>query len=549
MAEKICGYSRSGNNEKHNSKKMKYSLFKFSCFLMLVLIVQFSCQKKVEVVEVPVDNETGKDSIVPVITGFTPDVSWNGNIVTISGSGFSKDASKVWIGDTRAEIIAASETSLKIKVAPLTQNGLVHVTAHGKQAVSSKELIIDQLAWTKEIGGSADEVATCIIPISGGYMVAGYTTSMDGDIKPGHGLNDMWVAQLDSNRNIVWQQTIGGTGNDVFRSIVVTSDGKYLATGYSNSKDGDLTGGLTGFGAYNAWAIKFNKDGTIAWKKPLGGTNNDLAFSSAPTTDGGCVIAGSTTSNDIAGTVYHGGDDILIVKLNADGNIVWQKTLGGSVSERPRAIVSTSDGGCMVLGYTNSSDGDLTTKRTSSDVWIMKLNTNGSLVWQKLMGGSKEDYGIAMALTADGGYVIAAETGSSDGDVSNAHGSSDVWIVKLNAGNGISWQKTIGGSESETAASVLPTTDGGYVVVGNSASTDGDMVDNHGAYDIWVVKLNSEQTIVSKRLLGGSKTESAFGMIATSDNGYVVAGYAGSTDGDLQDNHGANDVWLFKIWL
>jgi hypothetical protein len=371
---------------------------------------------------------------------------------------------------------------------------------------------------------------------------------MDGDIKPGHGGNDMWVAQLDSNRNIIWQQTIGGSGDDIARSIVATTDGKYLVTASSTSKDGDLTGGPGG-SLNNIWVIKFNKDGTIVWKKPLGGTGDDMPYATTPTTDGGCVIAAVTTSNDIAGTVYHAAEDMLIIKLNADGNIVWQKTPGGSMSERAKAIVSTPDGGCMVLGYTNSSDGDLPTKHNSSDVWIMKLNANGSLVWQKFYGGSLEDYGSAIALTADGGCVIAVETASNDDHITNAHGHYDMWIVKLNPGGGISWQKTFGGSAYDTPASIIPTADGGYVVAGSSYSTDGDMVGNHGGVDIWIAKLNSEHTIVTKRILGGSNNDAASAIAVTSDNGYVLAGYANSTDGDIQDNHGAYDMWLFKIWL
>jgi hypothetical protein len=527
---------------------MKYLVVKQSCFVAVLVITLFSCIKK-EVVQVPVEHETDADTTSPIITGFTPDVSWYGNTVTISGTGFSKLASKVWVGATPAEITTATETSLTIKINQAMHDGYIHVQVNGREAISSTVLTINQLAWKKQIGGSADEMARYILPIPGGYLVSGFTNSTDGDIKQGHGGLDMWVARLDSGRNIIWQQLIGGSNHEEAGPIVPTSDGAYVVTGYSYSKDGDMAGGPGGSTDPDAWAIKFTKDGAIQWKKPFGGTGIDVAYAIAPTTDGGCVIAGYTTSNNITGTNFHGGEDLWVTKLNTNGGIVWQKTLGGSKLEGAADIVSTPDGGCMIAGYTNSTDGDITGKHNDYDIWVTKLNANGTLVGQKALGGSEGDYGYTLALTADGGCVVAGSTRSNDGDVTNGgYGSDDIWIVKLNAGNGISWQKIIGGSDHEHPVSIIPATDGGYVLAATTFSNDGDMGNNHGHQDIWIAKLNSNRNITGKRMLGGSDDEIAYSMAATPDNGYVVAGFATSTDGDIQNNHGGEDMWLFKIW-
>jgi hypothetical protein len=526
---------------------MKYPIVKCACFVAVLVITLFSCQKKVEVVEVPVERGTDTDTTAPAITGFTPDVSWYGNTVTISGTGFSKSASKVWIGATPAEVIAASETSLKIKIAPFTVNGYVHVIVNGKQAISSKELVINKLAWKKQIGGSAADGATCVIPISGGYMVTGITRSTDGDIKQGKGGFDMWVAQLDSNRNIKWQQTLGGSSSDIPVSIVSASDNSYIVTGHSISIDGDFAGG---YGGADIWAIKLNKDGAIVWKKVLGGTGEDWATASVPTQDGGCVIAGYTTSFDKDVTGSHGANDIWVVKLNANGGIVWQKPLGGSGNERANSIIATSDGGYVIAGNTNSLNGDVKgIHALSIDMWVVKLNANGSLAWQKPLGGTADETGTSVAATADGGYVIAGSTISTDGDVNTANrGGYDIWIVKLNSVGTLSWQKTLGGSLNEEAISILPTTNGGYILAANTASNDGDIGSNHGSTDIWIATLDADLVVTDKRSLGGSTVELVHFMSATPDNGYLIAAEALSTDGDLQDNHGSYDMWLCKFW-
>ena len=524
---------------------MNSMVVKQTCFVAVLVITLFSC-KKTEVVQVPVEQGTKNDTTAPVITGFTPGVSWYGNIVTINGTGFSKLASKVWIGTTPAEILTATETSIKIKIAPATQGGYIHVKVNGREGISSKELIIDQLAWTKEIGGSDGEIAICIIPIPGGYMVTGYTNSKDGDIKPGHGGLDMWVAQLDSNRNIKWQQSIGGSGNDLAGYIVPSSDGGYVLTGYSTSKDGDLAGGPGG--TADIWAIKLSIDGAIVWKKPLGGTGDDEATAIANTADGGYLITGYTASNDKDVTGLHGGEDMWVVKLNGNGQIVWQKTLGGSKQDGGSAIKPTADGGCIVAGYTSSTDGDVQGKHGGEDLWVVRLNANGGIVWQKPLGGASYEYALSLAITADGGCVVAGSTGSSDGDVTGLKGASDIWIIKLTSAGGISWQQTLGGSGNEDPIAIIPTTDGGYMIAANTDSNDGDIGNNHGSSDIWIAKLNANRTITGKRTLGGSGGEIAFSMATTPDNGYVVAGYSNSTNGDLHDSHGYYDMWLFKIW-
>ncbi len=235
----------------------------------------------------------------------------------------------------------------------------------------------------------------------------------------------------------------------------------------------------------------------IEWQKTLGGSDYDNARSFATTSDGGFVVAGSTRSTDGDVTNNHGGDDYWVVKLDPGGNPQWQKTLGGSASDRASSIVPTSDGGYVVAGYTPSTDGDVTNNHGNTDYWVVKLDPGGTLQWQRTLGGSYSEYSNAIAPTSDGGYVVAGYTNSTDGDVTNNHGNDDYWVVKLDPGGNLQWQKTLGGSADDMAKSIAPINNGGYVVSGTLLSRNGDVTNHHGNCDYWVVKLTPDFNTIS----------------------------------------------------
>jgi hypothetical protein len=172
---------------------------------------------------------------------------------------------------------------------------------------------------------------------------------------------------------------------------------------------------------------------TVKWQKSLGGSDYDDASSIQQTTDGGFIVAGQTKSNngDVSGK--HGNYDYWIVKLDADGNLVWQKCLGGSDFDEAQSIQQTTDGGFIVAGHSKSNNGDVSGNQGHEDYWIVKLDKDGNLVWQKSLGGSDYDFAYSIQQTTDGGFIVAGQSASNDGDVSGNHGSGDDWIVKLDA--------------------------------------------------------------------------------------------------------------------
>ncbi|OFZ00738.1 MAG: hypothetical protein A3K10_12480 [Bacteroidetes bacterium RIFCSPLOWO2_12_FULL_31_6] len=286
---------------------------------------------------------------------------------------------------------------------------------------------------------------------------------------------------------------------------------------------------------------------TIEWQKSLGGTNVEEASSIQQTTDGGYIVAGYANSNDGDVTGNHGSSDYWVVKISNIGAITWQKSLGGSLTDKATSILQTTDGGYVVAGVTYSTDGDVTGNHGFTDYWMVKLTNTGVIDWQKSLGGTSGDVATSIQQTTDGGYIVAGSSSSTDGDVTGNHGLSDYWVVKLTSNGTIDWQKSLGGTNWDNPISIQQTTDGGYIVVGYSQSTDGDVTGNHGSLDYWVVKITSTGTIVWQKSFGGTDVDAATSVQQTTDEGYIIAGYSMSNDGDIIGNHGNQDYWVVKL--
>jgi hypothetical protein len=286
-------------------------------------------------------------------------------------------------------------------------------------------------------------------------------------------------------------------------------------------------------------------DGSIEWRKSLGGTKNDEATAVQLTSDGGYIVAGISYSfNNDATNNY----DYWIVKLTSSGIVEWQKNFGGSKHEFARAIRQTEDGGYIVAGRTDSNDRDVTGNHGDFDCWIIKLTADGDLMWQKTLGGGNGDEARDVQRTSDGGYIVVGATNSIDGDVTNTHGlHDDFWIVKLNNNGDIEWQKTLGGFGSDAAFSIQNTSDNGYIVAGHAISNDGNVTGNHGHFDYWVVKLNNNGDLEWQKCLGGSNRDDAHTIQQTKDGGYIVCGYSSSNNGDVTGNYGKTDYWIAKL--
>ncbi|RCR70525.1 hypothetical protein [Larkinella punicea] len=347
------------------------------------------------------------------------------------------------------------------------------------------------VVWKKVLGGSGEDQFLGITGMAdGGFVVTGITYSNDGDVSGNHGSADLWVVRLTGGGDIVWKKTLGGSAIDWGFAITIATDGGIVVAGRTHSTDGDPSGFKGGLGDF--WIVKLTDSGTIVWQKTLGGSIGEEAFAITATSDGGVVAVGYTFSNNGDVTDHKGStitSDFWVVKLNSTGGLVWQKSFGGSGEEYARSITKTADGGFLVAGRTESNDYDVSGNHGSFDFWVIKITSTGNLVWQKTLGGSAFDEVYGIVALADGGCVVAGHTSSNNGDVIGYHGNQDTWVARLAGDGTLAWQKPLGGSGSDGCRALALTADHGYLLAGSTNSTNGDVVNNRGNQDAWVVKL------------------------------------------------------------
>lgn len=432
---------------------------------------------------------------------------------------------------------------------PFSQDGRVPEGGDTPALTDAAAPFGPEIMWQTCLGGRYNEQAYSIIEnCEGDYAVVGYTKSRSVDVY--ESAQDVWIAEIStdgSDERQIWGEAYWG---DAY-SIIHAPSSEYLATGTILVEVTDDF-----YLDYDLWvptiweSVVDNPE-----QKCLGGSGEDCGM---------CIIEDSFCEYDIAGYTdsqdgdvsgNHGGSDFWVVKLNEHNHgIKWQKCLGGSNNEYAQCIIENTDGwDYAVAGYTYSHDGDVSGHHGGSDCWVVRLNYDGGLVWQKCLGGTGDDEAYSIIQTADNGFMVAGYTESTDGDVSGHHGGKDFWVVKLDSAGEMEWQKCLGGSGDDVAQGITTSPDGGYVVAGRTESCDGDVSGNHGRFDYWVVKLDSAGEMEWQKCLGGSEDDYAQGIIRGMnsawqyDGGYIVAGWTASFDGDVSGNHGEKDFWVVRL--
>ena len=303
--------------------------------------------------------------------------------------------------------------------------------------------------------------------------------------------------------------------------------------------------------------FSFSQAPEIEWQKTIGGLNEDLLHCIQQTTDGGYILGGeSVSSNTIDKTEVSNGEyDYWVIKLNPSGEIEWQNTIGGNAHDRLDYLIQTPDGGYLVGGTSTSGiSGDKTEAcYGGNDYWIIKLSAAGEIEWQNTIGSSAEDYLTQMNFTSDGGYILGGYSyGGISGEKTMAtFGTNDYWVIKINSVGEIEWQKAYGGSGSDQLSWIIQTSDGGYILVGESGSgISGNKTSvNFGFYDFWVLKLNTVGDILWQKSYGGDKTEIAHSIIEIGVVGYYISGHSSSgiTGNKSELLIGGSDYWMIRI--
>ncbi|AJC71708.1 hypothetical protein X802_05650 [Thermococcus guaymasensis DSM 11113] len=354
--------------------------------------------------------------------------------------------------------------------------------------------------WVKSYGGEYGDIANAVVVApNGDLIIAGGTDSF------GAGSSDVWVLRLGSDGNVKWSRTYGGLMYDHANAVTVAPNGDIVLAGDTAS---------FGAGSHDVWVLRLDRGGNVKWQKTYGGPGWEEAKAVLIAPNGDIIVAG-----------YMDGD-IWVSRLDANGNIKWQKTYGGNDEEEAYAIALAQNGDIIVVGYTYSFGAGAP---FYSNVWVLRLDENGSVRWQKTYGGFRDDRAYAVAVTKNEDIVVAGYTRSF------GSGREDVWVLRLDSDGNVKWQKTYGGDNNERAYRAVIEKGGDILIAGGTKSF------GSGSYDAWVLRLDRGGNVKWQKTFGGSGSDWAYAVSIAPEGGVTVAGWT------MSFGAGRGDAWILKL--
>ncbi len=417
------------------------------------------------------------------------------------------------------------------------------------------------ISWDAGIfGDKYDELTDGVAFPAGGFILGGLTYSNKGaDItdEP-YGNGDFFVVKTDTNGVREWSHLYGGAEADRMTSLDISPNNDIVCVGRSNSNiSGDKT--TNTFGLNDYWVVKLNDKGDLLWEKTYGGTEDDRPYSVKVLPSGEIFILGFSNSpvsgNKTAPNL--GGNDFWLIKLDANGNKLWDKTYGGAGDERLYygALALTNDGNLVIGGSSDSGVNSMKSKPNygGMDFWILKINTDGQILWENSFGGLEEEQAQDIVPTKDGGFLIGGGTRSDASGSKNSsfQGLIDFWLVRVDANGDLLWEKTFGGSSLELITGLAVNNAGNILMGGLSDSpiSGTKTAPNIGDYDYWLVFLDKDGNEIWQETYGGTGKDALTVLFQTEDGGFFVGGDSGSDVGGYKttSNYGFNDFWFFKL--
>lgn len=425
--------------------------------------------------------------------------------------------------------------------------------ACSKNEIDHPKKNLEITTFVNIFGGSKNDSGQSVIKtLDGGFAILGFTQSMDGDVQnKSQESFDYWLLKFANNSQLEWQKTYGGSKDDVGQSLLQLSDGSYVIFGSSTSMDGDVT---TNAGNSDLWLVKLDPNGNIVWEQSYGYSGLDSGTKIVSTNDNGLLLIGVLDVTSSAGegnskttsAKRHAGGDYWIIKLDASGTKEWSHYYGGSFNDTPHDAIQTTDNGYLIVGSSDSDDVDIASNIGTYDFWVLKISETGTLEWEQSYGGTEIDEAWAIEEAGDGNYLVVGDTRSTDEQISQNKGAADIWIIKITPSGNLLWEKTLGGLSFDAGRNITGTKDGKFVICGNSRSAEGDLTENKGQNDVWVVKIDSNAAIEWQKTVGGSQIDLAFDCIENNGNIFVV-GETNSSDGDIPKNNGFTDLLLISL--
>ena len=437
--------------------------------------------------------------------------------------------------------------------------------------------IAQDILWERSYGGKHAEYLFDAIPTADyGFILAGSSISNKNGNKSeaNKGDLDYWIWKMDEKGTPEWQKSFGGTGVDILYSVKNTNDGGFILAGTSSSnKSEDKKDDSKG--QEDFWVIKLDAKGKELWQRTIGGTSQEKLLSVAQTKDGGYILGGSSSSNktlaDSKGKLDEFGKaenskgslDYWVVKLDIDGKVEWNKTIGGKYVDELKSIEQTEDEGYILGGYSNSPvSGDKSEANVGQgDYWVVKLNKDGLIQWQRTLGGDKDDNLFALTQTKDKGFIVGGSSNSSATDTKNktSKNGTDFWIVKLDEIGNVQWQEAYDYGKYDMLSSIVENPDGTFLIGGyaqsefKSKSTNVKGLkttkkDEEGINDYIALKIKNNGEEIWTQTVGSNGDEVLKRLFETRDGGYILAGTSnGTISRDKNSMKGGQDFWIVKL--
>ena len=461
--------------------------------------------------------------------------------------------------------------------------------------LSTLSTFSQDILWEKSYGGKqADYLMDAIPTPDYGFILAGSSLSDKSGNKSENGMGDLdyWIWKMNEKGDLDWQKSFGGSGSDFLQSIKTISDGGFILAGTSNSSNENTTQTSRNDkkeacrGGDDFWIIKLDAKGNEMWQKTIGGIGQEKLQSIVKTSDGGYVIAGSSSSpvipkeeleidqlNDKTAPNY-GNMDYWMVRLDSKGNIQFQKTFGGKYEDELKSIEQTKDGGYILGGYSNSplsnpnkigtqSNGNKTQDNIGvGDFWVLKLDKDGEITWQKTLGGDQDDNLYVVHQTYDGNYILGGNSNSNatnQKSKSNENGT-DFWVVKLDTQGETMWQETYNIGKVDILTSLIENDDhslllGGFAQSESPLAPKGGIMkavglatDKKEINDYVAIKITEKGEEIWRQSVGSKGEDLLKKAIETRDGGYLLAGTSkGEKSRDKNSGIGSNDFWVVKL--
>ncbi len=337
-----------------------------------------------------------------------------------------------------------------------------------------------------------------------GYAILGNTGSDNKDI---------FLLKIDSYGNQTWIRSYGGSQYDEARHFQETFDGGFIISGVTKSY---------GYGEEDVWLIKTESDGEMDWNVKFGDAQNDRGAQILQTEEGGYIVVGEKYNIDLENS------DLWLLKINSQGELSWERTLGSTGDDRGYDIKNNRSGGYLLLGSTNSFGNG------GSDIWLISTDSNGNEIWSKTYGSSNNEYGRSIIDANDGGYLIFATSESFGNDNTGLHN------IKIDSSGVEEWNKSFGGFYGKNGNVIRQTPNGGYILISSRYNF------NDNSYNMWLIKIDPNGSTEWTKIFGESNNDYGFGIAITSDNGFILTG---STNNYGNSSSDLSDIWVIKTNL